>query len=69
MNNTTQSHATRTAQTFVTRNPNCCLLELTTHLDTLGFDGYGVNAASDLRGDCEPIGCGDGFCPYAADSE
>ena len=50
------------AQAFVAQNPNCCLLDLNQ------FD-LDLDALADLRGDCEPIGCGDGFCPYAADSE
>ena len=69
MNHNKQPQAAQVAQAFVAQNPNCCLLELTAHLDTFGFDGYGVNAASDLRGDCEPIGCGDGNCPYASNDE
>lgn len=46
------------AQAYVAQNPNCCLLDLNQfelELDDL----------AELRGDCEPIECGDGFCPYA----
>jgi hypothetical protein len=50
------------AQAFVAQNPNCCLLDL----NQFGLD---LDVLADLRGDCEPVDCGDGFCPHAADSK
>ena len=49
------------AQAFVVQNPGCCLLDLNVY--ELELDDL-----ADLRGDCEPIDCGDGCCPYAGEA-
>lgn len=46
---------------YANANPNCCILDLSEQFP----DFADSDLFAELRGDCEPIDCGDGFCPYS----